>query len=272
MRSNFFTAIVLFLVAAIGSSCESKGTAQPKTEKERPVVSTECAATSLTIVLDKTQSESDAPLPSFSAELEAVFPECGELADIRVLSIGLNGDPSPFKAILQKFDLPLGKFAQFDEAGARVRAEKLCGFREPCKVREIEEARRSYNASVDELVSKHDENFRKVLLEIRSAILQKAQSESSYTDLDAQGTRIEMLTTPHVIWLSDLQHTLSTPVKNREFKEKHVLIGLLPLKDEAPQGFEKRLAAAQSRYHGNVDIRSAADIDKRAISDFLRRK
>ena len=72
----------------------------------------------------------------------------------------------------------------------------------------------------------------------------------------------------HAIWLTDGAHTCEAPLTSQPFKN-HVLLGLLPLAEEADGQFGKRLSLLQTTFAA-AQIQPITALDDQAIVTFLR--
>lgn len=265
-------SIALFALGWYGCTANPNPVAPPPVVPERqpapPPV--DQGPRSLTVYVDKTQSSSTDALREFSSMLEAAIAAAENLIEIVVVNVGLDGKGS-WNAPAQKFVLPSKPSDNYasELAALKEAIDKNCGGRVNCELRERQAAEEQLNARVAEEMREYELARARVVESVVLAVLQTPKTEPPCTNLTEMAERIVHTPSTHVIWLTDGEHSCNTPLTSQPFRNK-VLLGVLPLTNEADGEFGKRLSLLQQTFTAAAEIEPVSALDSRAVITFLR--
>jgi hypothetical protein len=225
---------------------------------------------SLAVVVDNTGSSSNGELPQTVDLIKESLITSEHLSYVDVFNIGGNGKQS-WEAIRQHFEFPVRPVNLFNEAEAKTLAKKNgCGSRKPCINREVEQARKQAEADYLREISSYNEERNNIIQKIGDAILQSPSLSPSCSDIQEQSEFVNQSSSEIVIWLSDGEHLCKTAFTGLEFKDKAVVLGVLPIKNEVAGKFKERFTELSSKF-SNAQVKPISSFNKQMLLEFLAR-
>lgn len=202
--------------------------------------------------------------------LEAAIAATENLIEIVVVNVGLDGKGS-WNAPAQKFVLPSKPSNSYasELAALQEAIDKKCGGRRNCEERELKAAEDQINARVAEAMREYELARAQVVESVVLAVLESPKTEPPCTNLSEMAERIVHTPSTHVIWLTDGEHSCNAPLTSQPFRNK-VLLGVLPLTNEADGKFGQRLALLEQTFTAAAKIEPVSALDSRAVITFLR--
>jgi hypothetical protein len=261
MKNN---RLLTFTIIALIGLMSVSGCVRNRTEP------TKVQSKSAAFVVDDTGSSSNGGLPQTTDYIKAALIVSEFLSFVDVFNIGGNGKQS-WEANRQHFDFPVKPVNQFNEVEAKALAKKNgCGSRLACINREVENARIQAEVVYQEEITAYNEERNNVIQKVGNAILQIPVKSPSCSDIQEQAELIAQSSSELVIWLTDGAHNCKTAFTGVEFKNKAVLIGVLPLNNEVAGSFGKRFAELSAKFP-NAQVKPINSFNKQMIIDFMAR-
>ncbi len=272
-NSLIFTAIAATALLSLATyGCQSKGSTPPVSTPEgqpppAPTFADEPPRT-LMVVVDKTQSGSEEALSEFVTTLKSGIT-ASNLKKIIVVNVGADGRGS-WNAPAREFPLPTKPSDNYAKELLKLKeaVATKCGRRRNCEQRELTAADAELRARIAGEEHGYQLTYAQEIDRVVLAILQSPEKEPDCTNLSEMAERIFHAPVTHVVWLTDGDHTCKTPLTGQPFKNR-VLLGLLPLAQEADGHFGKRLALLQSTF-ADAQIEPITALDDQAIVTFLK--
>jgi hypothetical protein len=274
--TNWLTFLAVAMIGLIalawyGCTPKPKAVAAPVAVPGRQPAPTtaEQSPRSLMVCVDKTQSGSDEALREFVSMLKDGITACDNLSEIIVVDVGLDGKGA-WNAAAKKFPVPPRPAGDLTSELARVKEEvrTKCGGRVNCEQHELAAAEEKLRSKAAEENHAYQLAFSQVIDTVVKAIMQSPRIEPHCTNLTEMAERIVHTPSTHVIWLTDGEHNCKTPLVGQPFRNR-VLLGLLPLANEADGTYGKRLALLQQTFTG-ADIQPVTAINEQAVIAFLK--
>lgn len=224
------------------------------------------SAPSLTVSVDKTQSASPKSLDRASAEFKEGLVSNESLSKVEIISNGADGK-IVFDSPSQRFELPSKPSEQFNETEERAKFKKLCSDKIPCIENQLAKAKEAFQTKLESAISDYQKNHSQIVGNIMDAFLSKPTIETNCTDIQEMMERLAK-SSQLVMVFSDMKHDCRTPLKGLKFENK-VWILLMPLRDEQPGSFGKRLAEVSAKFP-NAKLTPVSDFNKEEMQNFLK--
>lgn len=273
-------ALTLITLIALMSvfGCPQKGTntntngnnnSKPpeKTSSPAPV---KTQSKSISIGVDNTGSSSSGNLLQIVDSIKESLVLSENLSFVDVFNIGGDGKQAP-EATRQHFEFLVKPVNTFNETNEKAKAkESGCGARKECIKEKVENARKQSESDYQRELAAYNENRKNIVQDIGSAILQSPALSPSCSDIQEQGELVAQSSSDAVIWLTDGQHNCKTAFTGVKFKNKAVLIIVLPIKNEIAGEFKKRFDVMSAKF-SNAEVKTITSITKPVMLEFLSR-
>ena len=223
----------------------------------------------VTVVLDKSNSESEVSSSRTVSELMTAIIKSKNISKITIVNVAIEGKQA-FDSPLKSVDFPIPPDSNFDNSPEKAEADqkfqKFCKGLRTCKDNYENNAKEIFDTKLQKARDEYTRDRKEALDEIEKFLRLKSEIAPNCTDVMQMLQLIKEDRSNNVIFFSDGDHSCQNKFETIDVG-KNVLMGLIPLKDES--SFSERLEEYRTVFsNSEIEIKPVNQITSEVITEF----